>query len=818
MSPDPRTSLVARADVHRHALRARRLGVHTHDQAIVFMRSDCHVCRSEGLTPHSRVLLSAGGRETIATLYQVTDHLVAPDEAGLSDVAWERLGIAEGEPLLVRHPDPVLSLSSVRGRIYGNRLDGPALRAIMSDVVKGWYSDVHLSSFITACAAVPLGRDETVALTRAMVEVGDRLTWSNGPILDKHSVGGLPGNRTTPIVVAIVAAHGLTIPKTSSRAITSPAGTADTMETLAPVDLDLPAIRRVVERESGCVVWGGAVRLSPADDILIRVERALDIDSEGQLIASVLSKKIAAGSTRLVIDMPVGPTAKVRSPEAAQALSSALSDVAQVFGLETTVVIADGAQPVGRGIGPALEARDVLAVLQQTAHAPQDLQAHACKLAGALLELGGKVGKGGGASLAAQTLRDGRAWQKFQRICEAQGGMRTPPHARQRRPLPAPASRPRRIHRQPEDRASGKAGRRARGEGRRRRDACACGRSPRSRAARVHAARRDARRAPLRPRLRRIHRSHHLDRATMSSALVIALPGSEDLAGRIARGIGAELGQLETRTFPDGETYLRLRSDPSGREIVLVCTLDRPDAKFLPLIFAAITARQLGATRVALVAPYLAYMRQDKRFHDGEAITSSIFATLVSSAVDALVTVDPHLHRYETLNEIYSIPAAVARSAPLIAEWIAENERAPLIIGPDVESEQWVSEVAARAKAPYRVLRKERRGDRDVEITIPDLHEFRDRMPVLVDDIVSSGRTMLETARHLKAQGFPGPTCIAVHALLSSEAYDALCKLAGAVISTNTVPHPSNRIDMSGPLATATAALLMPALETGART
>ena len=239
-----------------------------------------------------------------------------------------------------------------------------------------------------------------------MVDAGDRLTWSNEVVLDKHSVGGLPGNRTTPIVVAVVASHGLTMPKTSSRAITSPAGTADTMETLAPVDLDLPAIRRVVEREYGCVVWGGAVRLSPADDILIRVERALDIDSEGQLVASVLSKKIAAGSTHLVLDVPVGPTAKVRR----------------------------------RGIGPALEAKDVLAVLQQGPDAPADLQKRACRLAGALLEFGGRAGQGLGCALAAQALHSGRAWDKFQRICEAQGGMRTPPEAGQRRPLPAPVS------------------------------------------------------------------------------------------------------------------------------------------------------------------------------------------------------------------------------------------------------------------------------------------------------------------------------------------------------------------------------------------
>lgn len=440
MSPNMQASLASHADVASSVLRARRLGVHTHQEAVVFMRTDCHVCRSEGLAPRSRVLLQAGDREAIATLYQVSPDLLAPDEAGLSEAAWQRLGLAEGEPILVRHPDPVASLHSVRRRIYGGRLDEPALHSIIGDVVKGRYSDVELSSFITACAALPLDEGETVALTRAMVDVGDRLSWSNGPILDKHSVGGLPGNRTTPIVVAIVAAHGLTMPKTSSRAITSPAGTADTMETMAPVDLDIPAMRRVVEREGGCIVWGGSVHLSPADDILIQVERALDIDSEGQLVASVLSKKIAAGSSHLVLDMPVGPTAKVRSAEAAQALSRRLSDVASLFGLTTTVVLSDGTQPVGRGIGPALEARDVLAVLRQTAHAPEDLKLRACALAGALLELGGRAPHGQGAFLAGRTVEDGRAWAKFQRICEAQGGLRTPPVAGQQRPLLAQAS------------------------------------------------------------------------------------------------------------------------------------------------------------------------------------------------------------------------------------------------------------------------------------------------------------------------------------------------------------------------------------------
>ena len=249
-------------------LRARRLGIDTHQEAVVYMRTDCHVCRSEGLTPHARVLLTANGREVIASLHHVSSDWLGPDQAGLSETAWDRLGVADGDLIQASHPKPLESLSSVRRRIYGHRLEEPALQAIMFDVVKGRYSDVHLSSFITACAALPLDQAETIALTRVMVEVGERLTWATTPILDKHSVGGLPGNRTTPIVISIVAAHGLTMPKTSSRAITSPAGTADTMETMAPVDLDLPTIRRVVEQEFGCIVWGGVGRCASARQMI----------------------------------------------------------------------------------------------------------------------------------------------------------------------------------------------------------------------------------------------------------------------------------------------------------------------------------------------------------------------------------------------------------------------------------------------------------------------------------------------------------------------------------------------------------------------
>jgi thymidine phosphorylase len=436
-----RTDVPMSAGAHR--LRARRLGVDTQYEAVVFMHKECPVCRSEGFIAHNRLLLRAGEHHVIATLYQVTNDLVAQDEAALSESAWNRLDLKAGDSISISHPDPVESLSLVRSRIYGNDLSESALLAIIADVVDGKYSDIHLSSFITACAARPLDRAEVLSLTRAMVEAGERLSWNAAVVVDKHSVGGLPGNRTTPIIVSIVAALGLTMPKTSSRAITSPAGTADTMETLAPVELDVADIHRVVEQEGGCIVWGGAVKLSPADDILIRIERALDLDTEGQMIASVLSKKIAAGSTHLVLDLPIGPTAKVRSRQAADVLSAGLVTVAGAFGIKAKVIAGDGMQPIGRGIGPALEAEDVLAVLQCAPSAPRDLRNRAVALAGALIELGGLVGEGQGEAIAGQALDDGRAWAKFQRICEAQGGMRTPPTSGHRRPLVA--ERPGRV-------------------------------------------------------------------------------------------------------------------------------------------------------------------------------------------------------------------------------------------------------------------------------------------------------------------------------------------------------------------------------------
>lgn len=421
-------------------LRARLLGIDTRQDAIAFIRQDCSVCRSEGFSALSRVKITARDQSAFATVFQVSSDLLLIDEIGLSDSLWQKLGLGDGDSVKVSHPQPIDSLRLLRGKIHGQAFNQESANAIISDIAGGRYSDIHLSSFATACAAHPLSTDEIAALTTAMVDTGDRLNWNHMPIVDKHCVGGLPGNRTTPIIVAIVSSLGLTMPKTSSRAITSPAGTADTMETLTNVDLDIAAMRRVVECEGGCIVWGGAVHLSPTDDTIIRVERALDIDGGGQLVASILSKKIAAGSSHLIVDIPVGPTAKIRSRPEAESLSAQLATVAASFGLTICAVLTDGSQPVGRGIGPSLEARDILAVLQGSPDAPADLRERAIFLSGSLLELSGIIEPGTGNSRAAAALDSRQAWEKFQRICEAQGGMRSPPRAPHRRPVLATIS------------------------------------------------------------------------------------------------------------------------------------------------------------------------------------------------------------------------------------------------------------------------------------------------------------------------------------------------------------------------------------------
>jgi ribose-phosphate pyrophosphokinase len=289
---------------------------------------------------------------------------------------------------------------------------------------------------------------------------------------------------------------------------------------------------------------------------------------------------------------------------------------------------------------------------------------------------------------------------------------------------------------------------------------------------------------------------------------VLALPGNEPTADALARALGGDRPRLETRRFPDEETYLRIHDFVERSDAVVVATLDRPDPKFFPLIALAGALRELGARRVGLVAPYLAYLRQDARFHPGEAVSSRTLGRALSTSFDWLVTVDPHLHRHLSLDEVLQIPSRIVPAAPRVADWIDANVKDPLIVGPDVESGQWAGEVARIAGAPHVVGEKTRRGDRDVGVALPDVAAHRGRTAVVVDDIVSTASTMVETLKALHSAGFASPVCVGVHAIFAGHALSDLTAAgAGRVVTCDTVPHPTNAIALADDLATAVAGM-----------
>ena len=281
--------------------------------------------------------------------------------------------------------------------------------------------------------------------------------------------------------------------------------------------------------------------------------------------------------------------------------------------------------------------------------------------------------------------------------------------------------------------------------------------------------------------------------------VVLALPGNDHLANRIGAFLGLDVSSVTVHRFPDGEARVRINRSVTGKAVILTAGLERPDDKILPLLFTADTARDRGATSVGLVAPYLAYMRQDQGFEPGEGVSARHFAKLLSGAFDWLLTVDPHLHRTARLESLYTIPTRAAATAPLVGDWIATHVEMPVIMGPDVESAQWVQSVAAHIGAPHVLLSKRRAGDENVTIKLPDLSSCVGHRPVLVDDIIASGATMIEATRLLRAAGWPAPVCLGVHAVFAGDSY-ALLQGAGAarIVTCDTVAHPSNEIEISG--------------------
>jgi ribose-phosphate pyrophosphokinase len=283
--------------------------------------------------------------------------------------------------------------------------------------------------------------------------------------------------------------------------------------------------------------------------------------------------------------------------------------------------------------------------------------------------------------------------------------------------------------------------------------------------------------------------------------LLYVMPGQEALGRNLLAQSDFDAGELELRQFPDGESYIRVLDDVRGAEVAILCQLHQPDDKVLALLLLVATLRDLGVRRVGLIAPYLAYMRQDKRFHAGEGISARYFARLISQQFDWLLTVDPHLHRIHALSEVYSIPALALTAVRPIANWLRNNIKAPLVIGPDGESEQWAARVAEAAGCPYEVLTKERFGDRDVKISVPHVSAYQSHTPVLVDDIISTGRTMQQAAAHLQAAGLCAPVCIGVHGIFAQGALPEMQAAGLRVVTSNSIPDSSNQIDLAPLLA-----------------
>lgn len=403
-------------------LALRAVAIDTYRENVAYLHRDCAVYRAEGFQALSKVEVRTNGHHILATLNVVDDEcIVGPDEIGLSEEAFKLLDVDNGVSAYVSQAEPPASMEALLRKINGERLDKDDFENIVKDIAQHHYSKIELTAFVVATNRGEMDREEIYFLSEAMVKSGRRLDWKEPLVVDKHCIGGIPGNRTSMLIVPIVAAHGMVCPKTSSRAITSPAGTADTMEVLADVDLPFKKLSDIVIKHHGCLAWGGASDLSPADDLLISVERPLSLDSPAQMVASILSKKIAAGSTHLVLDIPIGPTAKVRSMQEAQNLRRLFEYVALRMNLSLDVVITDGRQPIGYGIGPVLEARDVMRVLENDPLAPIDLRQKALRLAGRLIERDPDVRGGDGFAIARDILDSGRALAQMNAIIKAQG-------------------------------------------------------------------------------------------------------------------------------------------------------------------------------------------------------------------------------------------------------------------------------------------------------------------------------------------------------------------------------------------------------------
>ncbi|HIQ32662.1 MAG TPA: AMP phosphorylase [Methanothermococcus okinawensis] len=397
-------------------LRAKLLDIDLGDNGVVINEKE--IVGTE-YYPQDRVLVECAKGSFIGVLY-TTKKMVKEGELGISRGVIE--GIEEGEEVRLRHAPRPKSLKYIKKKMDGGVLKPHEIHTIVDEIVQGKLSNIELTGFVVSTYIHGMEIGEIVEMTKRMGETGERLHWDKHPVVDVHSIGGVPGNKYALITVPIVAAAGMIIPKTSSRAITSAAGTADVMEVLTRVDLDAQEMKRVVEATNGCLVWGGSVNLAPADDIIINVERPLSIDPQPQLLASVMAKKIAAGINYTVIDIPVGPGAKIKNEREGYALARKFIELGDRVGIDVECAITYGGQPIGRAVGPALEAREALMALEDPKSAPKSLIEKSLSLAGILLEFGGVAQHGSGTKVAKDILYSGKALEKFKEIVLEQGG------------------------------------------------------------------------------------------------------------------------------------------------------------------------------------------------------------------------------------------------------------------------------------------------------------------------------------------------------------------------------------------------------------
>ncbi len=347
---------------------------------------------------------------------------------GLCTELADELRISDDGFLLFVAVDKPLSVSHIVERMNGSELTGDQIEVVVGDIASDSLSQVELSCFVTSATMRDLSMSELYDLTRFLAESGDTFDWDDPLVADKHCTGGVPGNRTSPIVVPIIASLGVKIPKASSRAITSPAGTADVMESVCNVVFEKERIKEIVDKTGGCLIWGGGLNVAPADSRLIGVRKMISSNPEGLLISSILSKKYAMGSKYLLVDMPVGLETRYHSLGEVRHMAQKVKKIASMLGMRAQVEITFGDEPIGNGIGPNLETRDVLQVLMNRSDAPIDLKEKGIRIAGKLIDLFGpdRFGPdhkaGDGLEIARECLDSGKAFSKFQEIVEAQGG------------------------------------------------------------------------------------------------------------------------------------------------------------------------------------------------------------------------------------------------------------------------------------------------------------------------------------------------------------------------------------------------------------